>query len=171
MFVGREDGPACVGLAAGLGGQGVDRLAGFTAGRLRRAAHAFKEQVESRAASLGGEPVPGAEQSWVGFLQHRLLVGEDFQRDLGVLFGVVPSPGEQLTVLIVLDQAVIRVARERQGVEPKRVDRRQFQQAQVWIRGSQMLQVEVDEVVPQHEVCAFGQVVELGERPGQARPL
>ena len=81
-----------------------------------------------------------------------------------VLFRVVQALALELSVLIVLDKMVIRVAREGEGVEPERVDSRQSQQAQVGTSGLQMGKVELDQIVAKQEVRALGEVVQLSQR-------
>ena len=62
-----------------------------------------------------------------------------------------------------LDQVVVRVARERERIQPQRVHLRQPQQTQVRIGSGQVLRVEVDQVVPDQKRGTVGQPIELGE--------
>ena len=106
-----------------------------------------------------GEPVPSGEPVGVSLSEGPLLVRENLQDAPGVQLGLVAASPPERTVLAVLHQVVIGIAGKGQGVEAQRVHRRQLQQPQVGIGGAQVGQVEVAEVVPQHEVRAVGQVV------------
>ena len=134
----------------------------------RRLPYLREEPVEPHAAIRRSQPVPGSEQVRRCLAESLLLIGEHLQRQAGVQVGVVePSPPE-LSVLIMLDQVVIGIAGEGQGVEPERVHRRQLQQTQGGIGGPQVGQVEIDQVVPQQEVGVIGQVVQPVQRRGEA---
>ena len=74
---------------------------------------------------------------------------EDFQREPGIEFRVVQSPSFKLSVLVVFDEVVIRIARKGEGVQLQRIHRRQPQQPEVRFRCSQMGQIESDQVVAQ----------------------
>ena len=141
---------------------------GLGVGRPGRTAHVREEVVEARSVAHAGQPVPGGEQVRVHFAESPLLVGEDLQNQPGIQLGIVAASPPQRPVLVVLDQVVIGVAGKGQGVEAQRVHRGQPQQPQVGIRGPQVGQVEVDEVVVQQEVRAVVQVVQSGQRLGQA---
>ena len=93
-----------------------------------------------------------------------LLVPEHAQCQFSVEFWVVAALSCELPVLVVLDETVIRVARERQGVEPQRVHRRHLQQPQAGAGGPQMGEVELDEVVAENEVRPVGEIVKVGQR-------
>ena len=67
-----------------------------------------------------------------------------------------------------LDEVVIRVAGEGQGIEPERIHRRQMQEPQPGIRGLQMGQVESDQIVAQEEVRAIGKAVQACQCSVQA---
>ena len=54
----------------------------------------------------------------------RDLVGQHLQRQPRILFGVIHMPDLQPSVLIVLDQMVVGIARKGQRVQPERIDRR-----------------------------------------------
>ena len=71
--------------------------------------------------------MPGCQQDWWRVEQLFLLVRECLQGEPRVQFRIVQAPALELSVLIVLDQMVIRVAREGQRVEPERVHRWQPQ--------------------------------------------
>ena len=93
---------------------------------------------------------------------------EDLQSKASIQLRIVdPSPPER-PVLVVLDQMVVGVAGERQRVEPEGVHGRKLEQPQVRVGGSQVGQVEVDQVVAQHETGAVSQIVQPGQRLGQA---
>ena len=63
---------------------------------------------------------------------------------------------------------VIWVAGERQRVEPEGVHGRQLQQPQLGIGCLQVGQVEVDQIVAQHEIGAVNQIIQPGQRLGKA---
>ena len=114
-----------------------------------------------RAIWLGrGQPVPGRQQGWLGFPQRLPLLAEDRQREAGVELGVVDPSAHEPAVLIVLDQAVIGIAREGERAEPQRVHRRQSKQPQVWLRRLEVGQVEGNQVVAEKEGDAVGERVE-----------
>ena len=86
-------------------------------------------------------------------------LSKHLQRKPGVQLGIVPAAPYQRSVLVMLDQMVIRIAGEGQRIEPQGIHRKQIQQPQAGIGRPQMGQVESDQVVPQQEVRAIGQVV------------
>ena len=113
------------------------------------------------AIRLGrGQPVPGRQQGWLGFAQRLPLLAEDRQREAGVQFRVIDPPAHEAAVLIVLDQAVIGIAREGERAEPQRVHRRQGEQPQVGLRRLEVGQVEGNQVVAEEEGDAVGERVE-----------
>ena len=136
-------------------------------GRSRRAAQVGKAPVEPDVVVRASQPVPGREQVRIRLPERPLLVVEHLQRQPGVQLGIVPASPLQRTVLIVLHQIVVRIAGEGQGIEPERVHRRQVQQSQARVGGPQVGQVEIDQVVAQHEVRAVGQLVQPGQRLAQ----
>ena len=79
--------------------------------------------------------------------------------------GSLMRPRLSCPSLVVLDQGVIGVAGEGQWIEPECVDRWFPQQPQVRAQGLQLGQVVGDQVVPQDEFGAVGEVVQ----PGQGR--
>ena len=56
-----------------------------------------------------------------------LLVDKDLHGESGVQIRVVDAASFELSVLVVLDQVVIRVAREGQGIEHQRIHSRKLQ--------------------------------------------
>ena len=56
---------------------------------------------------------------------------------------------------------VVWAAREGQWIEAKRIDHRQFQELQVRIKGSEMGDVEVDNVVAEEELGILSQSIKL----------
>ena len=136
-------------------------------GRSRRAAQVGKAPVEPDAVIRAGQPVPGREQVRVRFIESPLLIVEHLQHQPGVQLGIVPASPSQRPVLIVLHQVVIGIAGKGQGIEPERVHHRQVQQLEARVRGPQVGQVEIDQVVAQHEVRAVGQLVQPGQRLAQ----
>ena len=87
-----------------------------------------EDPIESGPFTHRGEPVPGSQQVGRRFSKGLLLIGEQFQSKPGVQFGIVHAPALQLPVLVVLDQMMIGIARERQGIESERVHSREPQQ-------------------------------------------
>ena len=74
----------------------------------------------------GCKPVEGHQQIGVvscEFLQLGELVSQDGEDEAGIEFRVAGPPGLKPAVLVVLDEAVIRVAGKGERVEPERVDR------------------------------------------------
>ena len=154
------------GRAAGLiGQQAADGVLDLERGRTQRTAQAREQRGQARGfRGGGGEAMPGQHQIRVCLLtlpQGRALIAKQIQRQPRVLFGVVHAVPLQRTVLVVLDQVVIGIARECQRVQAQRVYGRQVQQAQVRLCGGEMRKVVGDQVVTQDEGRAFGQGIEL----------
>ena len=61
---------------------------------------------------------------------------------------------------MVFDKAVIGIAGEGERAETQRVHRRQLQQPEIWLRRRQVGQVEGNQIMPQHDGRALGEVVE-----------
>ena len=87
------------------------------------------------------------------------LVSEDGEHEPGVDFGVAGAPGLEPPILIVLDQAVIRVAGKGERIEPEGVDRGLRDELQTGACFSQIGQIVLDHVVPEHELRAGGVLV------------
>ena len=142
--------------------------------RVRRAARAAEpgeETVERAVCPLrfrSGQPVPRRQQVRVGVPQGLPLLAEDFQRETGVELRVVRPSGFETAVPIVLDEAVIGIARKGQGAEPQGVHRREVQEPQIGLRRLQVRQVEGDQVVAQHEGGPVGEFVERRKRRRQS---
>ena len=158
----------------GLAGAGLTRQAapdgpsGLFAGGFGRLSQFFEQQVESGGIVQGGQPVPGGQQVAVRPGQRLLLVLKQIEGQLGVQQRVVDPAPDQAAVLVVLDQVVIGVAGERQGVEPEGIHRRQFQEVEARVQRCQVGQVEGDDVVPQDEQGSLGHIVQLGQAAGSA---
>ena len=95
------------------------------------------------------------------------MVAQDVQRDSGIELGVVHSPSLELSVLVVLDQVVIRVAREGERIEPQRIDRRELQEPKFGLCRGKMRQVEAEQIVAQKELGASGEIVHSRQRRRQ----
>jgi len=126
-----------------------------------------EDVIEPHAVVPARQPVPSGEQVGIRLSKSLLLVGENLQSEAGVQFGVIQPAPPQRPVLVVFHQVVIGIAGKGERVEAERVHRRQPQQSDVGVGGPQVGQVEVDEVVPQHEVRAVGQLVQPGQRRRQ----
>ena len=92
---------------------------------------------------------------------------EEIQREPGIELRVVQSPLLKLSVLVVFDEVVIRIARKGEGVQLQRIHRWQLQQPEVRLRRGQMGQIEGDQVVAEQEVRAISEVVECRQRRRQ----
>ena len=110
---GAGDEVACLGVAGDVHQAGADGVARLGEGRPGRAAQGLEDQVEARGVVAGGEPVPSDQQVRRGLEELLLLVTEDLQGQFCVEFRVVAAVSLELPVLVVLDEAVIRVAGER----------------------------------------------------------
>ena len=139
-----RDQATCLDLACDAVETGADRTTRLGIVRPGRATQGLEEQVETRRTISCGEPVPGDHQVRGCLEQLLLLVAEHPQGEFGVEFRVVAALSCELPVLVVLDEMVIRVARERQGVEPQRVHHRHLQKPQVGVRGPKMREVELE---------------------------
>ena len=96
--------------------------------------------------------------------QRQPLIREKFDRQPCVEVWIVTFAARQRGVLVVLDEAVIRVPRKRQRVEPQRVYRWQLQQLQPRGCGLQDWQIEFDEIVAEDEFGTFGEGVKFRKR-------
>ena len=88
-----------------------------------------------------------------------VLVPEDIQGKAGIQLRVVPSAARERTVLVVLDEVVVGVAGEGQGVEPQGIDGWELQQSEIGLGCGEVLQIEGDQVMAQQEVGTLGEVV------------
>ena len=100
-----------------------------------------------------------------------LLVLEHPKRQPGVQVRVVALGALERRVLVVLDQMVIRVRRERQRVQPQSVHHRHPQQPQPGSGGLQMGKVELDDVVTHHKVSTPSQPVKRNKRLTNRAPI
>ena len=97
----------------------------------------------------------------------RLLRGTDSERVTGRKSGdgtmhwVVDASAFELSVLIVLDQMMIGVAGEGQGIEPQGIYRRQAQRSQAGFCRTQMGQVERDQIMAQQVIRTLGECVQV----------
>ena len=85
----------------------------------------------------------------------------------GVELRVVQLAALELPVLVMLDQAVVGVARKGQRIQAERVHHRQLQQLQVGTGCRQVRPVEGDEVVAKDECRRAGEFVEHCQSLGQ----
>ena len=142
----------------------VDRRQSLLVRGTGRLADFPEEFVESAVSTLGlgrAQPVPGREQIRRNLFQRSPLVAENLQRKSGIQFRIVDASSLEPAVLIVLDEVVIGMAWKGEWAEAQRIHRRQPQQTQLRLRGSQVGQVEGDQVVPQNEGRLIGELVEL----------
>ncbi len=118
------------------------------------------------------EPVPGGKQIRRRPREGLELVPEELQSQTGVKLGIVHLAASETAVLVVLDKVVIGVAGKGERAQTQGVHHRQLQQVEVRLRRLQMGQIEGDQVVPQHEGRALGEVVQPLQGSGQvaARP-
>ena len=96
-----------------------------------------------------------------------MLIAKDPERDSGIELGVVHPSALELSVLVVLDQVVVGVAREGEGIQPQRIDRREPQEPKFGLCRSQMRQVEAEQVVAEKEFGASGEIVHSRQRGRQ----
>ena len=140
--------------------------------RPRRTRHRLEERFEAlRLLARCREPTEGRQQ--IGgvpgeFPQLDELVPKDGEDEPGVAFGIAGVPGLEPPVLVVLDQAVIRVAGKGERVEPEGVDGRLGQEAQAGTGFPQVGQIVLDDVVSENELRAGGVLV---KRPQRAREV
>ena len=73
------------------------------------------------------------------------------QRQARIELGIIERTALQPSILIVLDQVVIRIARKSQRIKTQRIDCRQLQQAKGRCSGSEVRQIKVDQVMTQQE--------------------
>ena len=113
------------------------------------------------------EPTEGAQQ--IGGIPSKSpelgeLVSKDGEDEPGVEFGGAGPPGLERPILVVLDQAVIRVAGKGERVEPEGVDGRLAQKAQAGTGFPQIGQIVLDYVVSENELRAGGVLVKRTQR-------
>ena len=95
------------------------------------------------------------------------LVPQNVEDKQGILLGIVQMTALQPPVLIVLDQVMVGILRERKRVEPQRVDDGLTEKLQISGCSCQVRQVERDDVVPNQELRVPGKLVQLPERVRQ----
>ena len=166
-----------------LQGQEHLRCAGFTVQTrenrgprfiIRRSARAPNVRKQTIEGAIGlvrvrrAQPVPRREKIGFSTGQRQLLVTEDLQRQAGVQLRVIAHSAFQRAILIVLHEMVIRVAGKGERAETERVDRRQVQEPQIRTCGSQVRQIESDQVVAEQKGRPIGELVQPPKGPGQA---
>ena len=104
--------------------------------------------------------MPGKQQIGGSPGERLALIREQRKRQSGIVFRIVAPLADQVAILVVLDQSMVGVLRKGKRTQHERIERRQAQQPETRRRSAQVLQVEVDQVVAKHNVCAFGEVVE-----------
>ena len=140
----------------------ADRPIGIHVGRSGRPSQGRKESVKAGPGVVrAGQPVPGGQHVGVRFTQRFLLIAENVQAEPGVQLRVVDTSAFELSVLIVLDQMVVGMAGEGQGIEPQGIHRRQAQQPQAGFCRGQMRQVERDQIMTQQVIRALGKRVQV----------
>ncbi len=114
--------------------------------------------------------MPGEQQVGVGLL-HRLernfLIEEHAQDEFGIEQGIVAAITEQLPILVMLYQVVVRVARECERVKAQRIDRWLIEKPQVGFSCAQLRQIERDQVVTDDERRGVAEGIKRTQRPGQ----
>ena len=127
-----------------------------------RKAQRLEQSIERRnVVTPRHQPVPGEQQVGTGLAECGAFVFEERQREPGVVLRIVSSFADQVAILIVLDQAVVRVLREGEWTQHERVQGRTAEQPEIRCRRAQVRQVEVDQVVAEDDVRRFGEVVEF----------
>ena len=139
--------------------------------RLGLAANFHEKTIEpDHSLVTCGQPVPGQHQIRLFHmrpLQVAHLVDEHLQRQLCIEQGVVTPGAQQLPVLVMLDQVVIRIFRKSQRVEPQGIHHWLLQQTQVGLGCLQVRQIEGNQVVPQNKRRRLRQDIELFQRRAQ----
>ena len=95
------------------------RTAAFAAASVGRGASRMSAKTASNphaVRSRPGQPMPCFKQATRHIAQRGLLIVENFQRKPSVEFRVVQSPAFELSILIVLDEAVIGIAGKGEGL-------------------------------------------------------
>ena len=77
------------------------------------------------------------------------------------MFRVVAPFADQIAIVVMLDQAVVRVLREGEWTQHERVQGRAAEQPKIRCRRAQVRQVEVDQVVAEDDVRRCGEIVEF----------
>lgn len=86
----------------------------------------------------------------VHLAQGRKLVAQDIEDQARIHFRVIHMAALKAAVMIMLDQVVIGITRECQGVEPERIDRGVEQPGQRRPGGHEMREVMAQDIVTQH---------------------
>ena len=112
----------------------------------------------------GKQRVPGQQQVAVLPLQRVDDVGQQLERELSIEQRIVDLHARKRGLLVLLDQVVVRVLRERQGAQVERVDRGQVEQREVRRLRGEETEIVLDDVVSDEERRAVGEGVESGKR-------
>ena len=159
----RDDGPAPRG-ASPPREQTIDGVTRLAAGWPRQGAQRPEQPIERRVvAAARRQPVPGEQQIGINLAECGALVFEERQREPGVVLWIVAPFADEIAILVVLDQVVVRILRERERTQHERVQGRTAEQSKIRCRGAQVRQVEVDQVVAEDDLRRFGEVVEFAQ--------
>ena len=118
--------------------------------------------------SRGKQRMPDQQQVAVLLLQRVDDVGKQLQRELGIQQRIVDLHTRQRGLVVLLDQVVVRVLRERQRAQVERVDRGQMEQREAGCLLGEENEVVLDDVVSDEVRRSVGERVKFGKRP--ARP-
>ena len=120
------------------------------------------------SASDGRDAARSEEEIAWGFApQGAPLIVEDLESEPGIELGIVHPSALELSVLVVLDQAVIGVARKGERIEPQGVDCGEVQEPKAGILGGEVWEVEDDQVVSKDDFGTLGEFVETRQCPCQ----
>src|SRR5262249_41874206 len=105
------------------------------------------------------QPMPGGQKVRFCLRERSLLVGQHLQREPRIQFRIIPSSPLKLTVLVVLDEMVVRIPRERQRIEVQRVDTRKLKQTELGFRRLEVRYIEANQIVAEQEFCALAKLI------------
>jgi hypothetical protein len=92
--------------------------------------------------------------------ERHVLVGQKRKGLAGVQFRIVAARVLEAAILIVLHQVVIWIPRKRERTDTECVDPWQPQESKIGVGGREMLGIELDDVMTDQELGAFGEVIQ-----------
>ena len=108
--------------------------------------------------------VIGSQGIWRQFVQPAKLgdlVAQHLEHETRVKLRIVDVPGLEPAVVVVFDQMVIRVSRECQRIEPKRIDRRFSQSGKSGRSRGKVRQIVKENIVPNDVIETSAIVIEF----------
>ncbi|WP_323015176.1 hypothetical protein [Devosia sp.] len=105
-----------------------------------------------RLFGSGGQEMIGADSIWlvtVKLPKRSKLVAQYVEHQPRIHFRIIHMAALEATIMIMLDQMVVRIAWEGQRIEPQRVDWRREQLRQRWPDCRKVWQVVSQDIMPE----------------------